>query len=84
MKRNVSHTLRVVKFGKQETLKELLNNLWNSNLMETYVIIGCQSACNNANTIYGVMRNGKACNTMCGCLYNTLLEKGWKGKTILM
>lgn len=54
-KRNVSHTLRVVKFGKQQTLKELLNNLWNSNLMETSVIIiGFQSACNNKNTIYGV------------------------------
>lgn len=82
--RNVSHALTVVKFGKQQTLKELLNNLWNKHLMRTYVIIiGFQSACNNTNTIYGVMRSGKARALYVWLFVKyTLLEKGWRGNIL--
>lgn len=80
--RNVSHALTLVKFGKQRTLEGLLNNLWNSHLMETYVIItGFQSACkNNTNTIYGIMRSGNARTLYVWLLVKyTSIEKGWKG-----
>lgn len=71
----------MVKFGKQQTPKELLNNLWNSNLMETYVIIvSFQRACNNINTIYGVMRTGKACNTVCVVVCMIHFDKRKAGK----